>query len=143
MPDVASLTALYNARRKELGAPRGEPISHRAAARLAGDEGKHETFRQIGNGTHTGRIDEETVDALIKFGLSERAVRRAAGHQTLTSPGAFVLPARANRLTQTQRRVVLSVIDAILSAAERPESAPAEPPASPGLRAVARKKPEK
>lgn len=130
MPDMRTLTLLYNERRNELG-EHGRPLSHRAAAATTGNAGMYETLRLIGTGQHSGRISEEVVTALVALGISEREVRRAAGHQMEVMPGPFALPDRANRLTLPQREVVLSVVDAILTAAERAE-------ARPHLRAVAK-----
>lgn len=119
MSGVETLTDLYNAYRQANGA-HGRPLSHRAAAARAGDPGKYETFRLIGTGKHGGAIDEDTVRALVRLGLNEVAVRRAAGHQISRVEGPFQLPSRADRLTRQQREVVLSVVDVILAAAERP-----------------------
>jgi hypothetical protein len=118
--DVPPLTLLL---RDYLAAhpDKGKPMSARAAAREAGDDQKYETFRLIVSGEHSGRIGEETVAALVRLGLRERDVRRAAGHQLDVSPGPFTLPARANRLTRPQREVIVSVVDAILAAAENEE----------------------
>jgi hypothetical protein len=117
VPPVQSLTELYNEFRRGRG-PNGRDLPHREAARLGGDVGKYETFRKIGKGEHGGDIEEETVQALVKLGLDERKVRVAAGHQVERVLEPFTLPARANRLTTTQRTVVLSVVDTILDAAE-------------------------
>lgn len=130
VPDVRTLTLLYNERRNQLGS-HGRPLSHRAAAVMAGNDGMYETFRLIANGKHSGRISEEVVAAFVALGIGEREVRRAAGHQMEVVPGPFALPDRANRLTLPQREVVVSVVDAILTAAERADTRPA-------LRAVAR-----
>lgn len=132
MARVPPLTALYTEHLTKLGD--GRPITHREAARRAGDEQKYETFRLIGKGEHSGRINEDTVAALVALGLDERAVRKAAGHQLLTSPGPFLLPDRANRLTLSQREVVVSVVDAILTAGEQVVADRDRP----GLRAAAR-----
>jgi hypothetical protein len=118
LSDVRALTDLYNAFREEHG-DRGRPMSHREAARRGGDEGKYETLRLIGTGGHSGRITEDVVRVLVKLGLDERKVRQAAGHQLTKAPGPFVLPERATRLTLSQRKVVLSVVDGLLSAYEQ------------------------
>lgn len=133
MADVQSLTDIYNTFRDAHG-QHGKPMSHREAARRAGDEEMRETFRKIGVGQHAGNIEEETVEALVRLGLNERAVRRAAGLQMDHSLGRFDLPARANRLSMGQRQVVLSVVDAILNAASTATATPHRP-----LRAVADK----
>lgn len=118
MSNVRALSDLYNAFRDEHG-DRGRPMSHREAARRGGDEGKYETLRLIGSGQHSGRITEDVVRVLVKLGLDERAVREAAGHQLAKAPGPFSLPERATRLTLSQRKVVLSVVDGLLSAYEQ------------------------
>lgn len=78
----------------------------------------YETFRLIGAGRHSGKISEPTVAALVRLGLKERDVRRAAGHQLEKSLGPFVLPDRMSRLTLPQREAMLTVMDVILAAAE-------------------------
>lgn len=129
MAEVPSLTALYNAKLRELG-ERGVPLSHRAAARRVGDEQKYETFRLIGKGEHSGRITEEIVAALVRLGLDERAVRRAAGHQIERSRGPLVLGPETAKLTDKQREAVLSVVRAMLDPGQ-------EVSRDRGLRAVA------
>lgn len=118
MSNVRALTDLYNAFRDREG-QRGRPLSHREAARRGGDEGKYETLRQIGTGEHSGRVTEDVIRVLVRLGLDEREVRRAAGLQLDKAPGPFVLPERATRLTLPQRKVVLSVVDGLLSAYEQ------------------------
>lgn len=125
MADVTTLTDLYNRFLAAQGT-RGRPMSHRDAARRAGNENLRETFRRIGSGVHSGVISEETVEALVRLGLSEREVRRAAGHQLEVSPGPFALPPEANRLSLQQRAVVLSVVTGLLDAYDEGRQAVAE-----------------
>lgn len=129
MADVPPLTALFNQFQTANKDAYGKPMSARAAARMSGSDQRYETFRLIANGRHSGNISEDTVEALIRIGLPERAVRAAAGQQVQSGLGPFVLPKKANRLSPAQRDVVLSVVNAILDASERPAERP--------LRAVA------
>ncbi|MCL8026352.1 hypothetical protein [Nocardioides bruguierae] len=82
----------------------------------------YEVFRRIRNG-HT-RITDTTASALatmLDVPLSD--VYRAAG--IAPRLGRFELPTRADRLDQDQRKVVLSVVDAILKAGEGDAKQPA------------------
>lgn len=123
MARVPTLTELLNDFLVGRG-EHGKPMSTRAAARQIGDDNKYETFRLISKGQHSGNISEDVVAALVRLGLNERDVRRAAGHQLEKSPGPFVAPERWARLTPAQRDVVLSVGDTILAAAAAGERRP-------------------
>lgn len=76
----------------------------------------YETVRRIRETGHT-KIGDATADALatmLDVGID--VVLEAAGQRRRL--GAFELPARAERLTESERAVVLGVVDAILEAAE-------------------------
>lgn len=122
-PVQETLQELVERRLREMGQRRGrgENISLREAwLRLPeGANGSravsYETVRRIReNGHHN--IGEETADALATMlGTSVDEVLAAAGQRPRL--GRFDLPPRADRLTQSERTAVLSVVDAILEAA--------------------------
>jgi hypothetical protein len=124
VPDVPALTALL---RDFLNANKdvhGKPMSLRAAALKSGDVNRRQTFSDIYRGKHSGNISEDTVEALMALGIPERAIRRAANQQVESGLGPFHLPKEANRLSPSQRDAVLSVVNAILNASERPAERP-------------------
>jgi hypothetical protein len=90
------------------------------------------TLNNIATGKHSGVMKSEQLAGLaMVIGRPAPEVARMLG-QPYADPGRpFTLPERANALTQQQRRVVLSVVDAILSA-QQAATAPERP-----LRAVA------
>lgn len=132
MADVRDLQQLVNDRLHELGDRKG-PLSARQAAARANGKVSYETLRLIARGDHSGKLTDETVDGLALALDVPRSRVLAAMGLALTQPlPPFMLPDRANRLTRPQRKVVLSVVDAILGAvAEAAEDPPAP------LRAVA------
>lgn len=131
MTDVRDLQQLVSDRLHELGDKRG-PLSARQAAARANGKVSYETLRLIMRGDHSGKLTDEVVDGLALALDVPRSRVLAAMGRAMTQPlPPFTLPDRANRLTRPQRKVVLSVVDAILGAAEDVE----EPPAP--LRAVA------
>jgi hypothetical protein len=115
-----------------------EPTS-RTLAEVSNDKFNHGTAARILNGTH-GNVDEKTIEGLsAALRVPTSRVRQILG-QPVHDLGPFELPRRANRLTSKERALVVSVVDAILAAHDRRESLA---PPGPGLRRVARKKPEK
>jgi hypothetical protein len=125
------LQQLVDRRLKELGDHRGPMPTRRAAAR---SEGKisYETLRLLKLGRHSGSITLETAEGLsLALDLPLEAILEVAGQRIPQGP--FELPRRADTLTKSERAVVLSVIDAILDAAEQ-ERPGAEAP----VQAVAR-----
>lgn len=123
-----TLTELSHRRLREIAGPDHEWYSLR---RLHSDLplnkiGKpiisYETVRLIHQGEHSGNISDETADALaLMWRVDVDEVLRAAGQRPRL--GDFELPRRAQRLTAKERRIVLSVIDAILDATEDEDSA--------------------
>lgn len=94
----------------------------------------YEVFRRIRNG-HT-RITDVTASALATMlDVPEEDVYRAA--RIAPRLGRFELPTRADRLDDQQRQVVLSVVDAILSASQA--GAVGEETSRPDLRVAARR----
>lgn len=138
MSDVTeTLQDLMERRLRELGhrRGRGESISLREAwQRLPEDENgqrrpTYEVFRRIRQSGHSNISEETAVALATMLDVDLGDVNRAAGRRAPL--GRFELPTRADRLNDTERGVVLGVVDAILDAAEgrRGER-------SPGLRSV-------
>lgn len=128
MSDVnETLQQLLERRLREMGKRRGrgESISLREAwQRLPEDEHgqrrpTYEVFRRIRQTGHSN-ITDETADALATMlDVPVDQVLRSAGQRPRL--GRFELPRRADRLTGSERTVVLSVVDAILEAGARGE----------------------
>jgi hypothetical protein len=79
----------------------------------------YEVFRRIRNGHST--ISETTAAALATMlDVPEGDVAAAMGVRPPLGP--FELPARADRLNERERRVVVDVVDAILTAAAKKQS---------------------
>lgn len=67
----------------------------------------------------TSNVRDTTLDGLVvALGISDTAIRRAVGF-TRNTMGPFKLPARADRLNERERKVVLALIDTILAAKRR------------------------
>jgi hypothetical protein len=131
-----TLQQLAQRRLREIGAP-GEPISTRAAWLRAGGEGvvSYETFRRVVELRHT-KIGDRVADALsVGLDVPVSTILAAAGQRPRL--GRFEMPRRADRLNDVERKAILSVVDAILTASE--VDRPIET-RGPGLRAVAREK---
>lgn len=118
MSDVnETLQELLDRRLREMGG-RHEPRTLRSAHMAlpaGGDWVSYEVVRRVSKG-HARITDRaaRTLATMLKVGEDE--VRRAAGQRPKLGP--FELPPRAARLSESERGVVLSVVDAILSAAE-------------------------
>lgn len=117
-----TLQELLERRLNELGKRRGrgESISLREAwMRLPETSGgrpvSYETVRRIRESGHTN-ISDDTADALATMlDVPVDQILQAAGQRKRL--GKFELPRRADRLSETERRAVLGVVDAILEAA--------------------------
>ncbi|WKK24260.1 hypothetical protein QZH56_00875 [Streptomyces olivoreticuli] len=115
---ASDLQELVTARLAELGTP-GRPLSHRAAASRSQGHISHATIGRIARGEHTGTLEEETLDGLaLALSLSRTDIEEAAGIYRERPAEPFVLPPRASRLTRREREAVLSVVEALLAAAE-------------------------
>ena len=117
MKNARNLQQLVDRRLRELGDHRGPMPTRRAAAR---SEGKvsYETLRLLKLGRHSGSISLEVAEGIaLALDLPVTTVLEVAGQRIPQGP--FVLPKRADTLTKSERAVVLSVIDAILDAAEQ------------------------
>lgn len=123
MPDVReSLQQLVQRRQRELGGSDG-PISTRQVWLRGGGEEhwSYETVRRIAELGHS-KIGDRVADRLsIALNVPVSRIIAAAGQRPRGEP--FVLPARANRLSQTERNLVRAFVDAILGAyaEDRPE----------------------
>lgn len=112
------LQALIDRRRRELGFA-AERMSIRAVARRATERGhpiSPETVRQLANGSHSGRVDDGTVDALAAALDVSRAELLRAMHETRSSSiGPWEPPEVAHRLSLRQRRALEELIAAMVS----------------------------
>lgn len=117
-----TLQQLVQRRQRELGGS-GGPISTRQVWLRGGgeDEWSYETVRRIVELGHH-KIGDRVADRLaLALNVPVSKILEAAGQRQRGEP--FVLPARANRLSPTERNLVRSLVDAILGqyAGERPE----------------------
>lgn len=118
---AADLQELVERRLRELGDHRG-PMPTRKAAARSGGKVSYETLRLIKLGQHSGSINEDTAEGIaLALDLPLEVVLTLAGRRI--PQGSFELPKRAETLTKSERAVVLSVVDAILGAAEQDRSA--------------------
>jgi len=117
MGDVSDLQQLVESRLREMGDHRG-PLSTRQAAARAGGKVSYETLRLIRTGRHSGSISQDVAEGLaLALDVPLTRVLAVAGRRIPQGP--FVLPKRAEALTKSERNVVLSVVDAILDAADQ------------------------
>jgi hypothetical protein len=117
---VHDLQQLVQDRLREMGDRRG-PLSTRQAAARSGGKVSYETLRLIVSGRHSGNIGEEVAEGLaLALDVPLSRIYTAAARRAPL--GRFELPRRADRLNRSEREVILSVVDAILTAAgERAE----------------------
>lgn len=121
--EVRDLQQLVQLRLKELGGQRGPMSARQAAARSAGRV-SYETLRLLLRGQHSGSIERETAEGVaLALDVSVETVLRLVGQRIPLGP--FVLPKRADTLIPSERASVLSVVDAILDAADQ-DRAPAD-----------------
>jgi hypothetical protein len=124
-----------------------EAGGYRGLARRSGGLVSVSTLNNIATGRHTGRLTDQSIRGIaLAIGMPAREVARVVGADLTDELPAFVLPKRANRLSQPQRRVVVAVIDAILSAGESAARAAAESrsePAPPLKRVARRRRPSR
>lgn len=132
---AVSLVELIETRLRELGA-HGKPLSIRAAAAKTDGLISHEQLRQIVKGRHRGNYGDTILQGIaVAIDVAPERVYRAA--KIPPPQGELVLPPEHVRLTPRQREAVLSVIHAMLETPMENET-----PQRPGLRAVARKRPQ-
>lgn len=117
MVDMPALRSLMDRQMTKLG-PEFKPLNYNDLERRAGRSGIGETFRRLHKGQHSGEVRDSTIEALARaLEVPYREVLEAIEGEGAPEP--FELPRRAARLSQEERRVVLSVVDSILRAAER------------------------
>jgi len=123
-----TLQQLVQRRQRELGGSDGPIPTRQVWLRGGGEEEwSYETVRRVVELGHD-KIGDRIADRLaIALDIPVSKILAAAGQRQRGKP--FTLPARANRLSDTERRIVLQNIDAILGAYtdERPDP---QPPAS-------------
>jgi hypothetical protein len=118
---------------------------YRNLARRTGGLVSVSTLNNIATGRHSGRLTDDSIRGIaLAIGRPADDIARITGTELTDELPPFVLPKRANRLTQPQRRVIVSVVDAILSAADtaghkRPARAVTDAMAA---RRVARQRPD-
>jgi hypothetical protein len=90
------------------------PLARRSGGLVSGS-----TLNSIATGKHSGRLNQSTVRGIARAtGMPVPEVAALIGVDVREELPRFVLPRRADRLTHPQRRVVVAVVDAILTAAE-------------------------
>lgn len=138
MTGISELARLIRDAAREAG-------GYRTLARRTGGLVSVSTLNNIATGRHSGRLNDASIRGIaLAVGTSAQNVARILGTELTDELPPFVLPKRANRLTQPQRRVILSVVDAILTATDTAgrhrathEGADGAPPSR-----VARRRPE-
>lgn len=106
-----TLAELVAAKRGELG------LSYRQAAERSQGLISHSRLAAIENGEDRGVSDALLRGISTALDLPISRVRKAAGAPPTDRP--FTLPARANRLTPRERRLVLNLVDTLLAAREQ------------------------
>jgi hypothetical protein len=97
-----------------------EAGGYRTLARRSGGLVSHSTLNNIAIGRHSGHLTDERIRGIaLCLNLAASRVAEMAGSELTDSLPPFRLPPRANQLSQPQRRVVLSVVDAILAAEDK------------------------
>ena len=122
-----------------------EAGGYRSLARRAGGLVSVSTLNNIATGRHSGRVTDESIRGIaLSIGKPAQEIARILGAELTDELPPFVLPKRANRLTQPQRRVILSVVDAILTAADAGSRKRADTTGADGspLKRVARRRPD-
>ncbi len=120
MQQVRDLKELMEKRLQDLGDDRG-PLSARQAAMRSDGLVSYETLRLLLRGQHSGVISRDTAQGIAQaLEVPLEQVLRLAGQRVPQGP--FTLPERADTLVPAERAVVLSVVDAILDAAQRDRS---------------------
>lgn len=112
----------------DLAKQKQDVTSANALARRARDAGyavSHTTFSSITAGTYPSRPSKATLEAIAGLaGVSYAEVHRAAGMGEVGPPFADQLPRDVDKLTASQRNVVLMMIRALLDVSEGQELPP-------------------
>lgn len=144
MVAVKTLQDLVNERLAALGDGR-RPLSQRDAAARSNGQVSHEIIGQLSRGSHSGKLTDRVVAGLaLALDVPRSDILRAMDRQRYVGQTPFVAPDRWQRLTHSQRKVVLAVGDALLSAYEEGRDDTREEPAAPvrPLRAARKGRPE-
>lgn len=89
-------------------------LSFRGASARSGGLVSHGTLNAITLGRHSGHFDDETLRGIaLALDLPQSKVREAAGMDPRT-PTEFRLPKKANRLSPSERKAILAMVDALL-----------------------------
>lgn len=113
MPGMAELRMRIRNAAQEAG-------GYRTLARRSGGLVSHSTLNNIAIGRHSGHLTDERIRGIaLCLNLAASRVAEMAGSELTDALPPFRLPPRANQLSQPQRRVVLSVVDAILAAEDK------------------------
>lgn len=113
----STLQDLVLRRLQQLGDNTG-PMSARAAAARSRGLLSYETLRLMARGDHSGRIEDKTAQGLA-FALDLPLSEIYAAVETPQPTTRWEMPARFDRLTLAQRKIVESVAAAMLDAYER------------------------
>lgn len=98
-------------------------LSYRRAAEKSGGLVSHGTLNSIVTGRHSWKMDDRTMRGIATALEVDLAVVEAAvGRAVRVAETEFVLPERARRLSPQERRAVVSMIDALLTAADHASS---------------------
>jgi hypothetical protein len=93
-------------------------LTYRRAAAKSGGKVSHATLNSIVTGKHSWRLDESTVEGIaLALDVSVEQVREASGQAATSTATRFELPPRADRLGAKERKAVLAMVDALLTAA--------------------------
>lgn len=141
-PHLPSETALSRYVRERFFELYDREPTARGMSRESGYLFSHTTAARVLNGSH-GVVDETTIGALAELLRAEPNTLRALVEVSSHGLGPFVLPDRANRLDERQRRAVLVMIDTLLAssggkAAATPTKARTPRQAPPSNRPAAR-----
>jgi hypothetical protein len=137
VPGMAELQRLIREASREAG-------GYRSLARRTGGLVSVSTLNNIATGRHSGRLTDASVRGIsLAIGVPAKEVARISGTTLADELPPFVLPKRANRLTQPQRRVILSVVDAILTASDAAARARSAGTDATALKRVARRRPDR
>lgn len=119
MADVTDLRQLVLRRLAELG-ERGRPLSQRDAADRSGGRISHATIGNITSGRHGGKLDDRTVEGLaLALDVPRSEILRALHRTSQSVLRPFEAPERWQRLTHSQRKVVIAVGNALLDSYEQ------------------------
>lgn len=94
-------------------------LSYRGAAAKSEGLVSHGTLNAIATGRHSLRINANTVRGIaLALDLEQAVIEQAIGRAARASLDVFVLPERASKLNVQERRAIVSMMDALLTAAE-------------------------